>query len=167
MTDLEKEPTATSPETTKAKPMPPGELKMLALLFVIGAALFADALRSPGFFQGVSAGPGSMPQLVSGALILMVLGLVVSALRKGYKEGSLSDLVHYLFDKEVIILLITVGVYGLVIELVGFIPSTIVFLVVTMYLLDRKQLIRKIIISAGTLAVLYLIFSTLFQVVLP
>jgi hypothetical protein len=36
-----------------------------------------------------------------------------------------------------------------------------------MYLLDPKQLLLKAIISAGTVAALYLVFSTLFQVVLP
>jgi hypothetical protein len=36
-----------------------------------------------------------------------------------------------------------------------------------MYLLEPKKLLLKVIVSAGTLAVLYLIFSTLFQVVLP
>lgn len=167
MTDMEKDPTAISPETPQAKSLPKGELKMLALLFVVSAALFADSLRSPGFFQGLSKGPGSIPQLVSGALILMIIGLMISTLRKGYKEGSFSDVVHYLFNKEVVQLLVAVGVYGLIIEPVGFVLSSILFLVVTMYILDRKQIVRKILISVGTIAMLYLIFSTLFQVVLP
>jgi len=167
MTDLEKDPAATSPETAQSKPLPAGELKMLALLFVICVALFGDSLRSPGVFQGVSAGPGSIPQLVAGALILMVTGLVISHLRKGYKEGSFGDLVHYLFDKEVVLLIITVSIYGLIIEPIGFVPATILFLVGTMFLLDRKQLVKKLLISVLTVGVLYLIFSTLFQVVLP
>ena len=136
MTELEKEPTTVSTQTAEARPLPAGELKMLALLFVICAALLADALRSPGVYQGVSAGPGSIPQIVAGALVVMVLGLAVSHLRKGYREGSLRDLVHYLFDREVVLLIVTVSIYGLIIEPLGFVPSTVLFLVGTMFLLD-------------------------------
>jgi putative tricarboxylic transport membrane protein len=146
---------------------PKGEYKMMVLLLIICVALFVDSLRSPGIFQGQSAGPGSIPQLVTGALILMIIGLAIQFLRKGYKEGSFGDLMHHLFDKQVVILLTTLAIYGFVVETIHFVPATFLFLVATMYLLEPKKLLLKVIVSAGTLAVLYLIFSTLFQVVLP
>jgi Tripartite tricarboxylate transporter TctB family len=152
---------------TPEQARPKGEYKMMALLFVISAALFVDSLRSPGLFQGHSAGPGSIPQLVAGALVLMVIGLAMQFLKRGYKEGTLADLLHHLFDKEVVILLTTLTIYGFVVETIHFVPATFLFLVGTMYLLEPKKLLLKVIVSAGTLAVLYLIFSTLFQVVLP
>ena len=146
---------------------PKGEFKMMLVLLVICVALFVDSLRSPGIFQGHSAGPGSIPQLVTGALVLMIIGLAVQFLRKNYREGSFGDLLHHLFDKQVIFLLTTLIVYGLIVETIHFVPATFLFLVATMYLLEPKKLLVKVIVSAGTLAVLYLIFSTLFQVVLP
>ncbi len=146
---------------------PKGEYKMMLLLFVICAALFADSLRSPGIFQGESAGPGSIPQLVAGTLVLMIIGLAIQFFKRGYKEGTFGDLLHHLFDKQVIMLLTTLAIYGFVVETIHFVPATFLFLVGTMYLLDPRKLLQKVIISAGTLAVLYLIFSTLFQVVLP
>lgn len=146
---------------------PRGEYKMMLLLFVICAALFVDSLRSPGIFQGESAGPGSIPQLVAGALVLMIIGLAIQFLKRGYKEGTFGDLLHHLFNKDVVILLTTLAIYGFVVETIHFVPATFLFLVGTMYLLDPRKLLQKVIISAGTLAVLYLIFSTLFQVVLP
>ena len=146
---------------------PKGEYKMMGLLFVICLGLFLDSLRSPGVFQGVSNGPGSIPQIVAGALLLMIGFLAFQLYRKDYKEGSLKDCALYLFDSEVVMLLSTLIVYGLVVETIHFIPATFLFLVATMYLLDRKNLLQKILISAGALGVLYLIFSTLFQVVLP
>lgn len=154
-------------ETAKQKPRPPGEYKMLALLFVISVGLFVDSLRSPGLAEGISNGPGSIPQLVAGLLILMVVALAVQFFRSGYKEGSISQLLTYLFDKEVVILLITISIYGFILELLTFVPSTFLFLVSTMYLLERKQFKLKIVVSAGTVAALYFIFSTLFRVVLP
>ncbi len=146
---------------------PKGEYKMMMLLFVIIVALFVDSLNSEGVFQGVTAGPGSIPQLVGGCTILMIVGLAIQYFRKGYRDGSFADLMHHLFDREVVILLITLAIYGFILETLHFVPSTFIFLVLTMYLLEPKKLWLKVLVSAGVLGVLYLIFSTLFQVVLP
>ena len=59
---------------TPPKSLPKGEYKMMLVLFSICLALFIDSLRSPGLFQGESAGPGSIPQLVAGGLVLMIIG---------------------------------------------------------------------------------------------
>jgi len=146
---------------------PKGEFKMMMVLFTIVVALFIDSLKSEGVFQGVSAGPGSIPQLVAGCAILMIAGLAFQFLRKGYKEGSFADLIHHLFDRDVVVLLVTLALYGFILEPLHFVPATFLFLVTTMYLLEPKKLLLKCLVSAGVLAVLYLIFSTLFQVVLP
>jgi len=146
---------------------PKGEYKMMLVLFIIVVTLFIGSLYSQGIFQGESAGPGSIPQLVGGCTILMIIGLGIQYFRKGYKEGSFTDLMHHLFDREVVILLITLTIYGFILEPLHFIPATFLFLVTTMYLLEPKKLLLKIAVSAGVLGLLYLIFSTLFQVVLP
>lgn len=146
---------------------PKGEYKMMLVLLAICIALFVDSLRSEGLFQGHSAGPGSIPQLVGAVTILMIVGLAVQFFRRGYKEGTFADLIHHLFARDVVVLLITLTIYGFIVETIHFVPATFLFLVTTMYLLDPKKLMLKIAVSAGTLAVLYLIFSTLFRVVLP
>ena len=146
---------------------PKGEYKMMTVLFVIVVALFIDSLNSEGVFQGVSAGPGSIPQLVGGCTILMILGLAIQYFRSGYRDGSFADLMHHLFDRDVVILLVTLAIYGFILETLHFVPSTFIFLVSTMYLLEPKKLWLKALVSAGVLGVLYLIFSTMFQVVLP
>ena len=144
-----------------------GEYKLLVLLFVIGAALCYEAMDVKGIVQGVSSGPGSIPQLVTILLLLLIGVEACSLFRKGYKEGSGREMLDLLFDKDVITLLVTVVAYGLLIETFGFVITSTVYLFVTMYLLDRKQPLKKLLISVGTVAVLYLIFSTIFQVVLP
>ncbi len=146
---------------------PKGEYKMMLVLTIICTALFGNSLYSEGIFQGVTAGPGSIPQLVGAATILMIIGVAVQYYRKGYKEGTFVDLMHHLFERDVVILLVTLTIYGFIVEKIHFLPATFLFLVVTMYLLDPKKLILKILVSSGTLAVLYLIFTTLFRVVLP
>jgi putative tricarboxylic transport membrane protein len=146
---------------------PKGEYKMIVLLLIISGALFVNSLASEGIFQGNAAGPGSIPQLASGILLLMLIALAIQLFRRGYREGTFGDLVHHLFDREVVILLLAVTLYGLVVETIHFVAATFVFLVATMYLLEPKKLWMKLAVSAGTLGLLYLIFATLFQVVLP
>jgi hypothetical protein len=146
---------------------PKGEYKMMLVLLAICAALFVDSLNSEGVFQGQSAGPGSIPQLVGAVTLLMILGLAIQFFRQGYKEGTFAELMRHLFDRDVVILLVTLTIYGFIIEIIHFVPATFLFLVTTMYLLDPKKLLLKIAVSAGTLGGLYLIFSTLFRVVLP
>ena len=97
----------------------------------------------------------------------MLAGLAIQYDRRGYREGGFGDLLHYLFAREVVVLLITLTIYGFVIETLHFVPATFLFLVTTMYLLERRQFFLKLAVSAGTVGVLYLIFTTLFQVVLP
>ena len=146
---------------------PKGEYKMLLLMFVISMGLFVDSLRSEGIFQGVSAGPGSIPQLVAGALVLLIATLAIQYFKAGYKEGSFADLLHYLFEKDVVILMVTLTIYAFILEPIHFIPATFLFLASTMYLLERKHFLLKVGVSAATVAGCYLVFSTLFQVVLP
>lgn len=152
---------------TPDPPRPKGEYKMMLVLFAICVALFVDSLRSEGLFQGYSAGPGSIPQLVGVSTILIIAGLTIQFFRRGYEEGSFADFARHLFNREVVILLITLTIYGFIIETLHFVPATFLFLVTTMYLLDPQKLLLKIVVSAGTLAALYFIFSTLFKVVLP
>jgi hypothetical protein len=146
---------------------PRGESKMMLVLLTICVALFVDSLRSEGLFQGKSAGPGSIPQLVGALSILLIGGLAVQLFRRGYEEGTFADFARHLFNREVVILLATLVIYGFIVDMLHFVPATFLFLVATMYLLDPRKLLLKIAVSAGTLAALYFIFSTLFRVVLP
>lgn len=168
MTDTEKD-TASAPamETVIDKGVPKGELKLQGLLLIMGIGWFIDSLKVDGIFQGANNGPGTIAQLVAMALIAMVLGRVYVLLRAGHKDGSWRDLKGYLFDNQVILVIVMVLLYGLLVETLHFVPTSIIFLSVTMYLLDRKNPVKKVIISCIFVGVLYLIFSTAFQVVLP
>jgi hypothetical protein len=101
---------------------PRGEYKMMLVLLAICVALFVDSLRSEGLFQGRSAGPGSIPQIIGAAVILTIAGLVVQFYRRGYEEGTFADLLRYLFNREVVILLVTLTIYGFIIETIHFVP---------------------------------------------
>lgn len=144
-----------------------GEYKMLTLLFIIFAALFADSLRVEGIYQGRSNGPGSIPQIVCTIMLILVAVQAAVLWRQGYQEGTLRDVVKHLFNKDVLILFVMVVLYGLLVETLTFVPTSIIFLIAAMYFLERTHLVKKVVISVSVVACLYVIFSTIFQVVLP
>jgi uncharacterized protein involved in response to NO len=167
MTDIEKQ-EAPAESTTIEKVTPAGELKLLALLMIIGVTLFVDSLKIDGVFQGANNGPGTLAQLIALALIFLVGGRAVVLIKDAeYKEGNWQQLKKYLFDQQVVILIVMIILYGLLVETLHFVPTSILFLITTMYLLERKEFVKKSIISCVFVGILYLVFSTAFQVVLP
>ena len=161
--------TQTAPEeiAAKTKLLPQGEFKMLGLFFMLGIFFFFESLKSEGIYQGVSNGPGSIPQIISTAMLILIAGKAAALIRSGYKEGSFKETLEYLFNKEVVILLVMVMLYGLILETMHFITTSILFMFCAMYFLDRRQPIRKILISCAVVAVLVLIFAYIFQIILP
>jgi len=64
-------------------------------------------------------------------------------------------------------LLAAVIVYGLVLVQLGFTIATFLFLLGTMYFLDKSNLRQKALISLGTVIAIVVLFTFLFEVVLP
>jgi len=57
--------------------------------------------------------------------------------------------------------------YMLILERAGFVLSSYVFLVISMWLLGSRKWVLNLWVSAFSLAVVYVIFQTVFAVVLP
>jgi len=57
--------------------------------------------------------------------------------------------------------------YALVVDFVGFIPTTFIFLVIWMWVIERLRWRTIISISIGTTIALYLIFTLFLEVPLP
>lgn len=144
-----------------------GELYFLFILFVLFVILLKEALKQEGILEGVSGGPGIIPQLMSGAALVMVVLLFIQLMRKHYKEGKIIEVIKSLFCREVITIIGMVVLYALLLERLHFVPTTMLFLFFSMILLDRKKTVNKLIISAGMVASIVLIFRYIFQVILP
>jgi len=149
----------------EAKRVRSGEVFFLgALLLLLGAVLHQAALLS-GVFQGVPAGPGSLAQIMAVGAVLLIVILSVQARRDD--RLSLTSASRYLFSRDVVMLLAAVIVYGLVLVQLGFAIATFLFLLGTMYLLDKSNLRQKALISLGTVIAIVVLFTFLFEVVLP
>lgn len=146
----------------------PGELLFIIILFAIIGAFFIESARLKGLFQGSFNGPGTIPQLIVIAMIIMICmhGLMI------YKSNRLSGkeavkILPYLFSKNVLTLLILVTLYAFLLEILHFEITTFLFLFILMYFFDKTKPLQKLLVSLGTLGFIIAIFAYLFEVVLP
>lgn len=144
----------------------PGELYFIISLFMLAGAFLIESLKLKGIIQGSSNGPGVIPQIMS-LSILFMLCLVCIQYVRNHKESAPIKVVRYLFSTEVITLLVLVTLYALLLELLHFEITSLLFLWVGMFLLERRNLLKKLIISVCTLGFLLLVFNYIFKVVLP
>ncbi|KAF0195022.1 MAG: hypothetical protein FD169_1577 [Bacillota bacterium] len=144
----------------------PGEIYFALFLLIITLAFLVEAFKLPGLQDGSVSAPGVVPQIMTMAVLLMISIVGAALLRKG-KRPAVIAVLRFLFSTEVVGLLIFITMYGFILELLGFEISSLLFLWVTMYFLDRVQPVKKLIISAGAVGAIVLVFGYAFRVVLP
>ena len=169
MNTTEQEPAVGEPEASSSEPgtRRPGEYWIVGILILIVGALFVESAKLPGIFQGFSNNRGSLPQLMTSTVLFLILLVVIGMFRRGYRQGTFKEGLAYIFSQEVIILLIAVSAYAFLVEWLHFNITTLLFLWGCMFFFDRKRPLHKLLVSAGVLVVLVVIFSTVFNVLLP
>lgn len=144
----------------------PGELYFIFFLFLLTGAFLLESFKLKGVLQGSFNGPGAIPQIMS-LTILFMLFLVCIQYVRNHKEAAPVKVVRYLFSAEVITLLVLVTLYALFLELLHFEITTLLFLWAGMFLLERRNPLKKLIISVCTLGLIILIFAYVFRVIMP
>jgi len=69
--------------------------------------------------------------------------------------------------KRFILLIISLVGYVWLMEYIGFIVSTLIFLPITMKIMGYKSIVKSLIISAGITLFVYLLFQVGFEILLP
>lgn len=110
-------------------------------------------------------GPTFMPRLMLGALVFesVVFILLTVSRPKNDQPKALAPI----FQKRPIILLGVFMIYVYITSLVGYIPATIVFMVVGFLLLGIRSLWVLILISPLVTITTYFLFSNLLNIYLP
>lgn len=145
----------------------PGELYFLLILFAIFSVFLYQSLKDKGLLEGEIGGSGTIPQLFTGAALIMIALLFIQFVKKNYKEGKILEVIKFLFSRDLIIIILLVVLYALLLESLHFILTTTLFLFFSMMFLERKKVANKLIISMATVAAIVLIFRYIFQVILP
>ena len=148
----------------------PGEL-----VFVLVAVLFAltalwQAYRISGFASWSS--PGAVPMFAALVMVLSGLKIAVGTWRRpppanvpGVSRAA--AFAQALFPRVVVLFTLLIVLYMFALEPLGFIVASFLFLVAGMWVLGSRRWGHNAVVSAASLAVIYVIFQTAFSVVLP
>ncbi|WP_029201986.1 tripartite tricarboxylate transporter TctB family protein [Oribacterium sp. NK2B42] len=142
---------------------------------VLGIALIIGAKALPKS-KVMEIGPDFMPTLV-GAIILILAGILLVQTFAGFKANAaeleasgFKDTSDY---KRVLGSLVSAIIYVNILKPVGFIVSTLVYLIIQIYILapdnkrTKKDLIQYAIIDVVFTVVVYFLFRYGFKIVLP
>jgi putative tricarboxylic transport membrane protein len=112
-------------------------------------------------FSALSS-PGAFPMAASAVMIIAALIVVIGNLRRKSRLSS-----EAILPRVLLLFVLLVILYALALVPLGFIPASFVFLLLGMKLLYRASWGRCLVISIGSLVVVYVVFRLMFQVVLP
>jgi putative tricarboxylic transport membrane protein len=149
---------------------PAGEIGFTILLLALSAFMLWTAYGISHFESLTSA--GAFPMVATGVMLLTGIANVVHALREQPTERQPGESLWAKFGRELTPLVLVafaaaILVYMLALEWTGFVLSSYVFLVVSMWLLGSRRLVLNLVVSALSLAAIYIVFQTVFSVVLP
>ena len=148
----------------------PGENLFIYLLLAFSLFILIMAYFISGF-SSVSS-PGAFP-MAAGLVMVISAILVLIGHRKLEKpdvENFADEMklaVKNIFPKEFVIYTGIIIAYMIAIQPLHFLPSSFIFLVVSMIVLRGSSLVKSLLISAGTLACIYVIFQYFFRVIMP
>jgi hypothetical protein len=134
---------------------------LFGLIFlVLSVGLFWQSYKIAGF--SALSSPGAFPMAASGVMTIAAAVVVIGNLRRG---GGVDP--EAILPMPVFLFMALLLAYALLLAPLGFLPASYLFLLLGTQLLGRGSLLRTALLSAATLAVIYVVFRIVFQVVLP
>lgn len=143
----------------------PGELIFALLIVVFSVAAFWQSYGISGFVGKTT--PGVFPMIASGVMVISSLVILISATRLlAPPDGSPGFLAEVLTLRHMVMIGLVLA-YVLLMPLIGFVASSAVFLFCAFQFLWRKSPLLMLALTGAILAIIYVIFRKVFQVVLP
>lgn len=152
------------------RPRLAGEITFSVILVAASVFLLWTAYGISGFSSLSSAGAYPMAATV----VLVVTGLLnlLAALRapagaRAPGESRVGQFVRQITPGIVVAFSAAITAYMLLLDKLGFVTASYLFLVGSMWLLGSRRWVMNLVVSALSLAVVYVVFHTVFTVVLP
>jgi putative tricarboxylic transport membrane protein len=155
---------------SKIRKLRAGEMTFAWLLLAFSLFVLFNAIAISGF-SAISS-PGMFPMMAATVMVLSMVAVLINN-RKLEKpdtdsaHAEFKQVLRKVFPKVFLIYAVIVVAYMVLFEPAGFVPSSAAFLFASIFFLRGGGLIKALSISAGSLAVIYVIFHTVFRVVLP
>lgn len=141
----------------------PGEGPFAVLMAVVSIIAVWKAYGISGF-ESLSA-PGTFPMAVAMVMLIAALAFTARTLRlpKSVKVTSLTTIL----PMRVLFMIVMVVFYALAVKPLGFLPTSFLFLLVSMQVLRGGNLLRNAGISLLCLIIVYAVFRLIFAVLMP
>lgn len=152
------------------RPRLPGELSFLVMLLLASLFLLWAAYGISKFESLTSA--GAFPMFATSVMVVCALLILRDSVRAPLSEGEggetlAAQFVRQLTPRVLVSFTLAIALYMLLLQSLGFLLSSYLFLVASMGLLGSRRWGLNLLVSAVTLASIYAIFQTVFSVVLP
>ncbi|WP_417711059.1 tripartite tricarboxylate transporter TctB family protein [Roseibium aggregatum] len=141
----------------------PGELTFGVLMLLASLTLLWNAYGISGF-EALSA-PGTVPMATT--FVMVVAALIVV-----FKTARLPIEPHESLTKDILpgVVLIFAGLlvaYGILLKPLGFLPTSALFLIAGIKILSRRGWGWTLLVSIGSLVLIWLVFRIVFTVLMP
>lgn len=147
-----------------------GEIVFTGLLVVFSGFMLWTAYGISGLSSLSSA--GAFPMVATAVLLLTGLVNVLQTLRSRPSErepgeSALTQFVRELTPPVVVAFTLAIVAYMLLLDRLGFLVSSYLFLVLSMGLLGSRRWLLNLVVAAVSLGAIYVVFQAVFSVVLP
>ncbi len=138
--------------------------KFAGIIFLLISILFIfESLKISGSAYGSSVGPQTFPVILGVVLGLLSIRLLYESFRSKSENGE-KETFNY---KKFGIIFVSAVMYVLLLEIIGYVLSTLIFLIVAFQTMERGKILSTLIISACFTFGVYLIFVQLLGGALP
>ena len=137
-----------------------GDRVIAVVIVVLGAVLLTLAFGFPEPGQPEDPGTAALPRLIGGALVILGLMLLFNAERNSFlpEEGT---------RMRTLLIIVLGGAYTFTLTPLGFMLSTLVFLVLGLLIMGIRSILRLVLVPVLVTVVVYYLFTAALGVYLP
>lgn len=141
----------------------PGELVFNIVIMLASFGLLYSAYGISGF-EALSA-PGAVPMATTAIMAVCAVLILRDTLRK---DGDTTQtLAAHILPLIVIVTIAMIVAYALLLRPLGFLPTSVLFLLVMVRFLSKRSLAFCLAVSVGTVLLIWIIFRLIFAVLMP
>jgi hypothetical protein len=154
----------------QSRPREPGETVFGYILLLLGLFVAAEGYRIDGLVTPSSA--GIFPALAGAVMAVSAFAIIrrnrrMPPTRIPEGSGAAREFLRRTAPADVAVVALLMLGYMLALEPFGFLVSSFAFLFLTILYLHRRGPVFALLVAAGALVAVYLVFRVVFTVVLP
>lgn len=157
----------------KIRKLEKGEQSFILILSIFSLVSFIASIQM--FMKDTSlSSQGAFPLLISSLLLIMTVVMIweirkcPSTFEKNIKfSDKVKATFQELFPGKILPVIAMVIIYGIALPRIGFIISTFLFLFLSMITLKKGNIKTSLIVSAGLVVFILVLFQFIFKVILP